>query len=182
MADKQQQNEREGFQRRGEAINNLRFTYKRLLRLLPAIIRRAPEPRLADVLLDQHILDVKGDAQLTNVAMDLEQPPAPCVCEESNVLVENVYNADRASATPTVRTWGIVSALKAVRTHIIRTWGKLIGDIDPPDSEKRSSIHKAAAAVQQQEAVQHQQLANFTNELAERKHDDHDGDERRRTA
>ena len=182
MSDKQQQNEPEGFQRRRGAINELGFTYKRLLRLLPALFRRAPEPRLAGVLLDQHALDVKSNAQLTKVAMDLGQPPAPCVCEDADVLVENVYNADRASAKPSVRTGGIVRALKAVRTHLIRTWGQLLGDIDPPEAEQRSSAHKAAAAVQQQEAAQHRQLANFTNELEEQKHDEREGDERRRTA
>jgi hypothetical protein len=179
MADKQQQIEREGYQRRGEAINDLGFTYKRLLRLLPAMIRRAPEPRLADVLIDQHVLDVKGGAALTDVAMDLGQPPAPCVCEQSNVLVENVYNADRASATPIVRTWGIVRALKAVRTHLIRTWGKLIGEIDPPEAEQHSPVHKKAVAAQQQEAVQHHQLANVTNELEEQRNGEHHNGQQR---
>ena len=179
--DKQQYNEREGFRHRGEIINELNFIYKRLLRLIPALFRRAPEPRLADVLNAQHARDIGSNAGLVKVAMDIGQPPGPCVCEEAEALVEDVYHGDRAGATPQARTWGIVRGLKAVRVFLIQAWGRLIAELDH-GSDERSSAQQEAAALQHQEAAQHRELVELTNELEEGKDDSHDNGHRRNSA
>ncbi|MBK9176414.1 MAG: hypothetical protein IPM46_08740 [Flavobacteriales bacterium] len=181
MVDKDQQNERVAYLHRGEAINELGFTYKRLLRLIPALFRRAPEPGIAKVLKEQHAVDMISNARLSQVAMDIGQPPGLCVCEEADALVEDVYHADRAGTTPLTRAGGIVNALKAVRGHLIRGWGRLIAAFNRPVGNDSFAI-KEAASVQQQEAAQHRQLSELSNELEGRRHDDHGGEGGRRTA
>lgn len=164
--------------RRAEAINDLNYTYRRLLRLLPALFRRAPEPRLAGVLKEQSALDADSSRRLTTVAMDLGQPPGPCLCAEAEHLVSNVYVADRVGATPAARTWGIVRALKAVRVHLIRMWTRLIDEL----GEDQSAARKEAAALQQVDAAQHRQLAKLTNQLEEPQSQAHPTDGKRRSA
>lgn len=181
MVEKSQLNERDAYVQRGEAIDELGFTYKRLLRLIPALFRRAPEPGIAEVLKEQHAVDVNTNARLSQVAMDIGQPPAPCPCKEADSLLLNVYHADRAGATPLARSWGIVHAMKEVRIRLIRIWGKLIAAFHPSAGSDSSASTEAVKA-QQQEAAQHRQLSGLSNELEERRHDDRRTEEGRRTA
>jgi len=181
MVEKSQLNERDAYVQRGEAIDELGFTYKRLLRLIPALFRRAPEPGIAEVLKKQHVVDVHTNARLSHVAMDIGQPPDPCPCKEADALLTDVYHADRAGATPLARSVGIVHALKAVRIRLIRIWGRLIGAFNPSVG-RDSSAPKEAATAQQQEAAQHRQLSEFSNELEDRKHDERGNEGGRRTA
>lgn len=159
---------KEGFLHRREAINELHFIYKRLVRLLPALLRRAPEPRLAHVLKEQHELDVENLDGLKQVAMDMGQPPGPCLCDEADQLVEQVYHADRAGSSPQARTWGIVRALRAVRVYLIRTWGRLLEGLGAKDQEpyREQVVH-----LQHTDAAQHRQLTELTNELEGKKNE-----------
>ncbi len=169
MLDNQVDNERDGYKARGEAINELGFTYKRLLRLLPAIFRRTPEPRLAQVLNEQYSVDAANEARLTKVAVDLGQPAAAFFSEEADTLVGDVYNAERAGTTPVARTWGIVQALMAVRIFLIRTWARVMANVHL-EQPGHAAIHAEAVVAQQQEADQHRQLTALTEEIENQRH------------
>jgi hypothetical protein len=179
MAGNHSHDERFAYARRGEVINELGFTYKRLLRLIPALFRRAPEPRVAEVLKEQHAVDVISNARLGKVALNLGQLPGPCMCEEADALVVDVYHADRARSTKLTRARGIVHALKAVRSYLIRRWGGLIDAFHAPIGHDSTSITEAAS-IQQQEAAQHKQLAELSNELEGNEQEDNEHS--RRTA
>ncbi|MCB9182709.1 MAG: hypothetical protein H6591_02230 [Flavobacteriales bacterium] len=162
MFDKHLNRFREGFKKRSSAINELGFVYKRLERLLPALVRRVREPALTEVLRDQHQVDVDSKDRLIRVAQDMGQPPGACSCKEANALVEDIYYADRSAPNADSRTRGIVQSLKAVRSFLVRTWGRLLDELS---MDALGAFRDEAAALQQQEASQHGRLVAFTKEL-----------------
>ncbi|MBK8498458.1 MAG: hypothetical protein IPL52_06470 [Flavobacteriales bacterium] len=153
---------KEGFKRRRAAINELHFTYKGLMRLLPAIARRVePEP-LGEELAAEHAEDARNLQHLNDASVEHGLPPGACVCEEAAELVENVYHADRVGRTTPGRTLGIVLALKSVRMYLILSWGRLLsalhGDVPP-------TLQNEAADIQRREAKQHRDLVILAEQL-----------------
>lgn len=140
-------------------INELNFTYRRLLRLLPALVKRIDAP-LNALLRRQHRIDKVIVERLDRAAAQQGEPPEPCVCAEANALVENVYHAERTAPKPK-RASATVLALKAVRSFLIRTWGQLIAKTAPASV---SSLQEEARTLQQCEADQHRELARVSRQ------------------
>lgn len=136
-------------------INELNFTYRRLLRLLPALTRRVGPVPLGAVLDHQHAVDASIADDLGHLAAQHGRAPEPCECAEANALVENLYHADRAATTPAGRTAAIVRALKSVRTFLIRAWGGLINTLSP---ETQPAYLQEARELQRREAELHREL------------------------
>lgn len=153
---------RQAIARRRAAINELHFTYKGLMRLLPAIARRVePEP-LGEELVAEHAEDARNLQHLHDMSLEHGLPPGACVCEEAAELVENVYHADRVGREKPRRTLGIVLALKAVRMYLILSWGRLLSALHgvvPP------SLQSGAADMQRREAKQHHDLVILAERL-----------------
>lgn len=134
---------------RRAVINELNFTYRRLLRLLPNIMRRVDSEPLGRVLAGQDQEDRLISSQLADVASTHGEAPGPCTCEDASALVENVYHAERAAGDRASRASAVIHSLKMVRTYLIRAWGRLISTLsaDGPDN-----FLKEAHAMQAREA------------------------------
>jgi len=147
---------------RQAAVNELSFTYTRLLRLLPAIMRRMVADPLHDVLGQQHEQDglISGGLTLMTTAHGVR--PSLCACEEADGLLETMYHDERAATDDASRAMAVVDALKGVRTYLIRTWGRLIDTLSP---ENQVDFLREASALQGQEADLFSQLVAMRREL-----------------
>lgn len=141
---------------RRSLINELNFTYGRLLRLLPAIITRADQDPIRDVLSEQVLLDRRIVERLGAAAAAHGVPPQPCGGGEANALMEEVRYADRSMADKRARATAVVGSLKEVRLHLIQTWGKLI---DSLEATTELAFRAEALALQQLEAEIYRALA-----------------------
>ena len=147
--------------KRQTLINELNFTYRRLLRLLPAIIKRVEGEPVAMTLRAQDGMNEMIRSRLGQVATAHGLPPEACTCEEAEVMVENVRHADRAARTRTDRSAAVLEALIGVRAFLIRAWDKLIGNLMPSDQE---DLRKEAQALQTREAELHRELISLARQ------------------
>ena len=145
---------------RRTVINELNFTYRRLLRLLSPLAKRIEAPFNA-VLRRQHRIDKVVAERLDRAASQQGETPEPCVCAEANALVENVYHAERTAPKPQ-RAAATIRALKVVRSFLIRTWGQLIEKAAPSSA---SALQEEARTLQQCEADQHRELARVSRQV-----------------
>ena len=147
---------------RRSIINELNFTYKRLLRLLPGIVKRVDAAPGGKVLNDQDRMDRVIAERLGQVAIEQGEPPESCICEEANAMVENIYNAERAAPTRAARASAIIRALKSTRAFLIRVWARLIGTLSP---DKQPRFLKEAKALQASEADLHRELVSLGQQI-----------------
>lgn len=161
--DRQQQTEQEGFQLRRAAINELNFVYRKLQRLFSALIRRGEPGKLGNLLKRQQQEDQAIKNQLAHVAMEQGQPPGPCVCEEPNALVEEVYHTDRVRYANRSGPRALLTALKRVRVFLMRTWGRWLSAL--PENVL-PAYRRKIADLQNREAEQHRELVALEHELA----------------
>ncbi|MCB0765487.1 MAG: hypothetical protein KDB84_12315 [Flavobacteriales bacterium] len=152
----------QGFRQRREAIDELNFTYRHLLRMLPNLHRRVGPGPAADVLAHQYEQDRSIRDRLVQVSMDHGQPPQPCVCADASALVEDVYHADRAGEDLDERNRSVVGALKALRAFLLRVWGRLLRALP---AEEEPEYHRAVRDLQREEAEQHRELVRLGNDL-----------------
>ncbi len=143
--------------RRRSLINELNFTYKRLLRMLPGMARSVDTEPVKHVLIEQDRMDRVISERLAHVATEEGEPPEPCACDEASAMVEAVHHADRAAPTKESRAYAIVRALKALRIFLIRVWDRLIGTLSPAE---RSNFLQEAKALQKSEAELHRELVS----------------------
>jgi hypothetical protein len=143
-------------------INELHFTNKKMVQLLPTLASRAGQGRTGQLLRAQSEVDRTIGLRLKNTAVEHGDPPSPCLCEEAQALLANVYYADRNKADKWVRHRAVIQALKAVRVYMIRSWGALI---DRLAAEGEELFQQEASALQQVEASLHRELVQLANKL-----------------
>ncbi len=160
MTDKIVQRIREAFEQRREALNELHFVYKRLLRMLPRIANRSDRP-LTDLLQQQHEVDKLVHHEMVEAAVEHGHVPGPCVCEEAAGLTDDLHLAARTDPRPE-RAGAVVEALRLLRVFLIRTWGRLL---DAMPKDVLPHLRKTATGLQQREADQHRQLVAFGEDL-----------------
>lgn len=149
---------------RRSLINELNFTYGRLLRLLPAIITRADQDPVRDVLSEHVLLDRSIVERLEAAAIAHGIPPQPCGGGAANALMEEVRYADRSMADKRARVTAVVGSLKDVRLYLIQTWGKLI---DSLEATTELAFRAEALALQQLEAEIYRALAALDGQVDE---------------
>ncbi len=147
--------------RRGAAINELHFTYKHLNRMLPDMVRRAPEP-VAEILNEQSIEVDMALQRLTLVATKHGQPPTLRLCAEAATLLDRLYHADRATTNKDARGLATIDALKSVRAFLAVEWGRLM---DALPGGLLPDLRSEAMELQLQEMTQHQELVVLAQKL-----------------
>lgn len=162
MMDRQGQQEDKGFQPRREAINELNFVYRKLQRLFSALIRRGEPGKMGELLKRQQQEDQAIKHELAHVAMEQGQPPGPCVCEEPNALVEEVYHTDRVRYANRTGPQALLTSLKRVRVFLMRNWGRWLSAL--PENVLPENRRKIAD-LQNREAEQHRELVALEHEL-----------------
>ncbi|MEO8589080.1 MAG: hypothetical protein ABI432_06920 [Flavobacteriales bacterium] len=154
--------QKETASKRRSIINELNFTYKRLLRLLPGIIKHVDPDPVGVVLTEQDRADRAIAQGLEHVAKELGQPPEPCVCADADAMVEGLYHADRSAPTREARGPATILALKALRAFLIRLWGRLIATFA---HEERSRPLSKVMALQEREGELHRNLVTLGNQV-----------------
>lgn len=147
-------------------INEIDHTYRRLLRMLPAIIKRVGGGPVEKTLREQDGMNGIIRSRLGEVATEHGLPPGACTCEEAEAMVENLRHSDRAAQTWSDRSAAVLEALIGVRAFLIRRWSMLIGSLMPADLQ---DLRNEARALQTQEAELHRELIDLV----------HQGDRRR---
>ncbi len=147
---------------RRSTINEISFTYGRLMRLLPTIIKRMEGDFTKRVLNRQQKEANVINAQLALVANAQGTPPGPCVCEEADAIVENIYHEERAATTREARTIAVIQGLKIARTYLIRAWGRLIGTLS---EDADQAFLETAHALQRKEADLFRELVLLGQQL-----------------
>lgn len=143
--------------RRRAAVSELHFTYTRLLRLLPNLVRRSPAP--VATLLDEQFMKAQEALQrLTLVSIGHGCPPRPSLCADAATLLDRLFHADRARNTKTIPGLHTVGAMRAVHGHITREWGKL-ADTLPEDL--LPEFRAVAIELQRQEFARYEELVNL---------------------
>lgn len=134
---------------RRAAINELSFTYARLRRLLPTLVKRMSNEPLGLVLAQQQKQADEISSALTRAANGYGIPAEPCVCEEAHRVVENIYHEERAATTREGKSYAVLNTLMTARTFLIRTWGRLI---DTLSGEANVAFSDMAHTLQRREA------------------------------
>lgn len=147
---------------RRNVINELHFTNRRMVQLLPALALRSGHERLGQLLSAHSDIDRDIGARLVRSSRENGDPPTPCTCEEAHALLANVYYADRNKSDQILRRRAVVQALKSVRAYMIRSWGALI---DLLSTEVDEAFRKEALALQQEEASLHRGLVVIAQTL-----------------
>ncbi|MBK7751073.1 MAG: hypothetical protein IPI41_00295 [Flavobacteriales bacterium] len=147
---------KETLSKRQSLINEINFTYRRLLRMLPAITKRVHDGPVERTFAEQDEMDGRLIRdRLGRVATEHGLTPEACTCEEAEAMVESVRYADRAARTPAERSVTVLAALTSVRAFLIRLWDKLIGALSPSD---QGDLRTEAKALQEREAELHREL------------------------
>lgn len=147
---------------RRTAVNEISFTYGRLMRLIPTFIKRMESEVTKQVLSRQQKEAHEINAQLALVAKAQGAPPGPCVCEEADAIVENIYHEERAATTREARTIAVIQGLKIARTYLIRAWGRLIGTLS---EDADQAFLETARALQRKEADLFRELVLLGQQL-----------------
>ncbi len=137
-------------------INELNFTYERLLRRLPGIVVRLDQDPDHLVFGHQDRQDRIIGARLMAAATAYGEPPQPCTGGEADALLEEVRYAERNGSDKEERRRAVVGSLKAVRLYLHYTWGQLIAQLEGAAS---SSFHQEAQALQVLESGLYEALA-----------------------
>ncbi|MBL7950264.1 MAG: hypothetical protein JNM62_00975 [Flavobacteriales bacterium] len=154
---------RERLQVRRALINELHFTHANMTRLLRAIAPRESNGRLGALLRDQLAHDQRAQRAVTDLGMDLGSPPGPCVCAESEAVLEVVHHADRVDRDVARRDLGIVDALREARVFIIRRWGALLDGVEREQGD--GPMFDRILSLQANEADSHRDLVRISGIL-----------------
>lgn len=167
---------RERLQHRRTLLNEIHFTYSNLAKLIRAMIPREANGRLGRLLKHQLAHDQQAQHAVVELGMDLGLPPGPCVCADSEAVLEVIHHADRADRTFAKRDVGIVEALREARVFIIRLWGSLLDGVE--EEQGHGPMFERVFRLQGSEADQHRELVRTAAVL----HDDEHGGRLKRTA
>lgn len=143
-------------------VNELNFTYQRLRRLLPALIRRLDADELIGTLRSQNEEDVRIHERLVEVVSAHGEAPQPCLCEEANAVVEEVYHADRMTAHSDKHDDAILRALRSTRLFLIQLWAKLLDTISP---DTLPEYRKEVRRLQHREGEMHRTLVRLEQRM-----------------
>jgi hypothetical protein len=146
-------------------INEIHFTYEKLVKLLRAMAPRERHGVIGGVVQDHLAHDIRTQHRVVELGLDLGMPPGPCVCADAETVLEIVHHADRLDRSSSRRDRSILEALKGVRAFLIRCWAVLLNGID--ECEGRGPLHERILAFQGDEAELHRALVREINGLGD---------------
>lgn len=120
---------RELLRKRRALINEIHFTHVKLERLLRAMVPRETTGRNGYTLREQWQHDHHAAQAIVNIGVELGLPAGPCVCAESEALLEMLRHADRLDRLNPLRDTRVREALRDVREFVLRSWSALLQDL-----------------------------------------------------
>lgn len=159
---------RQRLELRRALINEIHFTYANLAKLMRAIVPREEKGRLGKLLKEQLTHDQQAQQDIVEVGLELGMPPGPCVCADSEALLEAVHHADRVERSVPTRDLGILDALRETRVFIIRRWGALLDGVE--QEQGAGTMFERILRAQGLEADQHRELVRVASDLDDQEH------------
>lgn len=150
---------RERREQRRSVINEIHFTHAKLERLLRAMAPREVGSQLGPILGRQFVQERQALRATIELALEMGMPPGPCVCAESEAMLEAVHHADRLDRKAPDRDQRIAECLRDIRVFIIRRWGMLLDNVET--EEGPGPLFEHVLRLQSEEADLHRELVRM---------------------
>lgn len=154
---------RERREQRRSVINEIHFTHAKLERLLRAMVPREADTQLGPVLGRQLLQERQALRATIELGLEMGMPPGPCVCAESEAILETVHHADRLDRRDTDRDKRIAECLRDTRVFVIRRWGVLLDNVEM--EEGSGPLFEHVLRLQSEEADHHRELVRVIGVL-----------------